>query len=91
MVVRIVQPDDVAVAELVEDVDLHGEVSELLVTLDSADLGRSQPPIILVPGLMNLTEGPITKLADYIPICQGILFLDVGKSFPFLAVTLAYV
>lgn len=91
MVVSIVQPDDVAVAELVEDVNLHSEVGQLLVTLDCTDLGRGEPAVIFLPGLVNLTKGSIPELTDYFPILKGVLLLDMGETFSFLVVTLAYV
>ena len=91
MVVSIVQTDDVAVTEFVEDVDLHGEVSQVLVILDGADLGRGEFPITFLPGFVNLSKSSVPELTDYIPILEGVLLLNMGETFPFLVVTLAYV
>ena len=91
MIVSIVQTDDVAVTEFVEDVNLHGEVSQVLVILDGADLGRGEFPITFLPGFVNLSKSSVSELTHYIPILEGVLLLYMGETFPFLVVTLAYV
>ena len=91
MIVSIVQTNNVAVTEFVEDVDLHGEVSQVLVILDGADLGRGELPVTLLSGFVNLSESSVPELTHYIPILEGVLLLNMGETFPFLVVTLAYV
>ena len=91
MIVSIVQTDDVAVTEFVEDVNLHGEVSQVLVILDGADLGRGELPVIFLSGFVNLSKGSIPELTNYIPILKRILLLYMGETFPFLVVNSAYV
>ena len=67
VIVSIVQVDDVAMTELVENFYLHSEVWQLLVTLDGTDLGRGEPPVIFLPGFVDLTKGSVPELTDYIP------------------------
>ena len=91
MIVSIVQTNNVAVTEFVEDVDLHGEVSQVLVILDGADLGRGELPVTFLSGFVNLSKGSVPELTHYIPILEGVLLLNMRETFPFLVVTLAYV
>merc|ERR550534_279099 len=63
----IIKLDDVLMAELVEDVNFHGEVREFLVRLQLADLGGGEPAGLLVSSLVHLSKGTIAKLSDNLP------------------------
>ena len=81
MVVGLVQLDDIRVADFGQDVDLDGEVFQLFLRLDATNLGRCENVPGSVPGLVDLSEGPVAEVADDFPdVLRVDIAPDVGEQ-----------
>ena len=81
MVVGFVQLDDIRVTDFGQDVDLDGEVFQLFLRLDATNLGRCENVSGSVPGLVDLSEGPVAEVADDFPdVLRVDIAPDVGEQ-----------
>ena len=92
MVISIIKPDDVGMAQFMKDINLHGKIIQFLVRFNTANFGSCVAMIFSMPSFVDFSEGSISQFPHDLPKSKGIdTFLDVRETLPLLTVTISNV